>query len=705
VAPEFGVDVPERLGGLADSARREALARIRARPERGGLELVARSVLPWAGGTRVRLAWRLHGLVVEDADVRVHLDREGRVKRVSGAEPPWTEVQDPALVLPEAAHRGQRELSRLLGPDTPEARRGALLWIPVQGGLRLAWRIDYGYGAPGQAWRLWVDASDGAVLRTEPLARHARANVYPENPTTSDLIEVELQGLLDDGALRGEYADVWSCEEWADGGAFGGGGCAALGRHAAPDDAGDYYFDPDPTSSEDPLSEVQMYHHLDHVSRWFRDTLAFEHDEPLRGIVNFDYDNAFYGDADGDGDPDVAFGQARGIDYAYDGDVVFHEFGHSVIGVVAQTIFLGADSYGLEWANGSLNEGSADLFSVAITGDPALGEYAGGSPLGGAIRNLDADRHCPEDLYGEVHRDGEVWGAMGWNMIADPALGPTVTAQIIYGAASDWDADVNWERAGESLDLAITDMEDAGAIDASQAGALRAHAAAAGVIGCGRVAALDGGAEPTLFLVNAGLSGAAERIPLSLQFSLHAPEGAERLRFRVRDLVRTTNELGYTIFVRRGEPVGHVVEELGFLGVRVPVPTDFDWSVDGEDDGFDLILDAGSDPPLEPGATYFFSIASRNLGGIDAFEFATGEITVAGDVRVAEEQGEDPTPEPEQEAGDGCGACDQAAGGPEGLLGAALFLLVLRRQPFKGRWDSRTPAFPGHRGRRRSPRA
>jgi Zn-dependent metalloprotease len=69
------------------------------------------------------------------------------------------------------------------------------------------------------------------------------------------------------------------------------------------------------------------------------------------------------------------FGQGTFIDFGYDGDVVYHEFGHYVVN---QTVnFVGSphvDKYGLTVAPGAMNEGMADTYSSFITGDPYVGE-------------------------------------------------------------------------------------------------------------------------------------------------------------------------------------------------------------------------------------------------------------------------------------------------------------------------------------------
>ena len=71
------------------------------------------------------------------------------------------------------------------------------------------------------------------------------------------------------------------------------------------------------------------------------------------------------------------FGQGPLKDYSYDGDVVYHEFGHSVVNVTLKLVGTPhMDEYGTSYSPGAMNEGLADYFSSAITGDPDVGEYA-----------------------------------------------------------------------------------------------------------------------------------------------------------------------------------------------------------------------------------------------------------------------------------------------------------------------------------------
>jgi hypothetical protein len=55
------------------------------------------------------------------------------------------------------------------------------------------------------------------------------------------------------------------------------------------------------------------------------------------------------------------------------------------------------------------------------------------------LRRLDASKHYPEDLRGEVHADGEIWSRALWDIRG--ALGATTADKIVvlaqFGFASD----------------------------------------------------------------------------------------------------------------------------------------------------------------------------------------------------------------------------------------------------------------------------
>jgi hypothetical protein len=97
-------------------------------------------------------------------------------------------------------------------------------------------------------------------------------------------------------------------------------------------------------------------------------------------------------------------------DSALDSDIVWHEYGH-----------------GLTWRMigrmdgplaGAIGEGMSDVLALIINNDPVVGEYSASDPIG--IRSVPYDEYTRTygDIAGTgVHFDGEVYAAIGWQMI------------------------------------------------------------------------------------------------------------------------------------------------------------------------------------------------------------------------------------------------------------------------------------------------
>ncbi len=605
------------------------------------LEIQPRVVLPWAAGTRVRMQQTLHGLPVLGEEIIVSMDLDGTVTRTLG-EPLADLSVDPSpdLMAYTAENIAADAALQFSGASeiawTP---RSQLAIVVVDGTSRLVWKVDVGVSAPFSTWSVLVDAHTAALIDVSESTRSAKGNVYPTNPEVSDMVEVELVGLQGLDVLTGQYATVVSCDSWD------GQACTAKSNHAVADDNGDFLFEPDQTSADDPMAEVQMYHHVDLVSRYFADRHGVNLGS-TEALVNFDMDNAFFGDADGDGRGEIAFGQTTRMDFAYDGDVIYHEFGHAVFGhVVSPGGFFDADEYGIDFAASGLNEGMADAFSMVLTGDPLLGEYAGTgfAPFSKPIRDLSEPLNCPEDLYGESHEDGEVWASLAWQMMQDERIGTDLTSDVMYGALTSWPSDVGWEIAGNSVVEVADDMLAAGTIDSDEHAAILEIGDSSGVVGCGRVIALDDGAAPKQIMFHVGFLGDVN-IPVQSQLSLTAGEYATHLEFTVTDFASNTPELGWNLYVRRGEHIVHDLEPV-YQDMMRPIPAEYDFVIEGTGDDFTFELDIDDeDNLLEPGATYYFSIASRADGTIGGFAMA--EISVEGEV-----EHDDP---PEEVGGCGC---------------------------------------------------
>ena len=649
-----------------------------------GVDVTDTTVLRWGGGSFVHARQTWAGLPVYGGKLVADYTTQDALRTVRGTAlrvvPTTT---SPAVGDAEAINYARGLVDGMLGTGETWAPRTSLGVLAHEGAGTLVQVVDVSTAEPVGAWRVFVDAATGSIITWEQRLWTASAEVYASNPIASELTEVVLPGVTD--SLSNAYARVSSCtdfdeQRWE---------CNAVEQQATPDSDGNFYFTPDPTNLDDPFCEVQMFWHLDLVSRWFEQQFGFRAQGALgptamEGVVNFELQNAFYGDIDGDGVAEVSFGQGGGIDYAYDANVVYHEFGHAVFGSVVDSSGGRWDEYGRLVAPSGLNEGSADLFSLAITGDPRLGEYAGSSSLGdSAIRDLDADRHCPTDIYGESHKDGEIWGAFGWNVIEDEALGGLVAAHLVFGALNIWGDDPTFRAAGEALMEAGDDLLSEGFIDEAQRALIQTHIETAGLDDCGRVIRLDEGQRPLQsFFGGMGQNG-PRAFPTANQYSIDAPEGTSRIRFFVEDLNVSNSALGWSAYLRRGE---HVVLEQqegggggGGGGFRPWLPAEYDVQIDGSGDGMIIELTDESDTLLEPGATYYLAVLARPGKGMQGFGF--GEISITAEANI---DPVDPAADDDDAiAGNGCQSCASSvdgAGTGAWALGLFGLGLVIRRR-------------------------
>lgn len=106
-------------------------------------------------------------------------------------------------------------------------------------------------------------------------------------------------------------------------------------------------------------------------------------------------------------------------DFAYDGDVVFHEFMHAVTAsLVGKLNTLGLDPFGIHSEPGSLNEAWSDYFSASMSEKSTIGEYASSKDGFGeaSLRNIDNNASCPDDVIGESHNDSLIWSGALWEI-------------------------------------------------------------------------------------------------------------------------------------------------------------------------------------------------------------------------------------------------------------------------------------------------
>lgn len=437
------------------------------------------------GDVVVRYEQSHRGLPVIGRGVAVRVDGRGATLASSSslaADLPSS--IDPTVTAMSAARIASRFTP--LGVRASDAH--LVVWTTLDGRSRLAYAVlpHVPAGIP-TAPRIVVDAQTAEVLEARDLVTFAQARSYQYNPNkTPAVTNFDLPMATDGATLKNAFVEASNCVDnktvkpvtllnfnlqvhICD-----------LVNTAVADASGNFLYEPQDqpgsaASKSDAFSEVSIYYHTAKAYQFFRDLQGDPQaqvvvDKPLRVIANLQipagltsgniakasdpnvplepFQNAFFSPAGGElgalfqqlyGFESGAlwFGQGPTRDYAYDGDVVYHEFGHAVVDATMKLGSYSFDERGIIDAPGAMNEGLADYFSSAITGDAAVGEYAATDLGGGAsvIRTLDNQDKCPNALIGEVHYDSTLFSGALWQ--ARRAVAPsdqTTFDRAIYKA-------------------------------------------------------------------------------------------------------------------------------------------------------------------------------------------------------------------------------------------------------------------------------
>jgi Zn-dependent metalloprotease len=362
-------------------------------------------------GSHVTFAQRLDGVRVFGAEVKVHFSRDGRVVAVSNTSVPHVQLDTrPRLSAPQAlalalaavpaADRADSE-----APELPELVIYADAGPPVLSyravvpttGPTLEFFIDARsgapLGAPSDLNRYFVTGS-GQVFKDNAVVATQNNNLVDGNDAASAVPStaystVALQGLTGNNRLDGQFAS----------------GSASKTRAVGTGNS--FIF----LRNNNAFSETMAYFHIDLAERYIQ-SLGFTTVNNRQQVFSVDrskVDNSSYSPST----RNITYGTG-GVDDAEDGEVIVHEYGHSVQD--NQVPGFGAAEEG-----GAMGEGFGDYFAATVnaslTGEfqiACIAEwdatfYAAGVPH--CLRRLDSTKHYPGDKDGEVHDDGEMWSA------------------------------------------------------------------------------------------------------------------------------------------------------------------------------------------------------------------------------------------------------------------------------------------------------
>ncbi len=466
-----------------------------------------------------------------------------------------------------------RDAAARLGRGAPVAARAVAL--ALHDAVVPAWQVDVHGRAETERARVVLDARDGSVLSAAPLAIDALGRVFARNPT-SDMdatTDVGLTSLGDTDALTGSFFQVANCDTQA------GGGCAGSQR-ARANAEGDFLFEPDRAAFDDAFAEVNAYHHLSVSAEYHRTRHGFEwrcSSQPsMRVFVNYTeapltpYDNAAFNPASGGECGFLLFGQGNGSDFAYDADVVAHEFGHAVTDQVSGIVGFVSDALGVNYEPLAVNEGTSDYWAGTLQGDPEIAESFAGLDAFGAhasLRVIDNDLACPSDLFGEGHLDGRLWAGLAWELRA--ALGPDKTDALLFATVASMTEDPSLSTASALLVGTAMAMVSMGTLEATDLALIEDRAQARGLPGCQRIVPLDDGEAHRGWSGSEFITGNLGRNVTPLHYRIEVPADATALHLRLRRLTPTGT---YTMHLRTGGPVRVNVVRI-ISDAQVPVTT------------------------------------------------------------------------------------------------------------------------------------
>lgn len=354
---------------------------------------------------------------VYGAELTVHFNRDGRIIGLTNTAVPGAKLLTIApAVRPEQAV----ESARGAAPSEPvdEAQRdlpgpAAKLVIYAETGTpTLAWEVII--TTPGPTWQLFVHAQTGKVLvPAKDLNRYATGQVFLVNAIVatqnnglrdqkdaasavpaSAYRTVTLLGLDGTGLLDGTYAS------------------SKASKRRVSSASQTFIYD----RSTNGFSETMGYYFLDYAQRYIQ-SLGFSHVNNRQQVFSIDRytkDNSYYQPSS----KNITYGTG-GVDDAEDADVIWHEYGHSILDnqVPGYGTSLEADSigegFGDYWA-GTLGAQLSGGYQDACIAEWDAASYSSTVPP--CLRRLDGTKHYPEAIVGEVHDDGEIWSAALWQI-------------------------------------------------------------------------------------------------------------------------------------------------------------------------------------------------------------------------------------------------------------------------------------------------
>ncbi|MBF0407248.1 MAG: M36 family metallopeptidase [Candidatus Riflebacteria bacterium] len=401
------ISVP--LNGKLEVAAREWLAAhsdIFNLPSRRNSAVSQLELQSEGGATHVLYGMSIDGIPVYGALVDLHVGGDRRVMLANGSFPTIGEVTNQQAISGEMA--SEIAMKILDGKGVRGEFETRQVVFPEKDGTgRIAWFVQLPLAEPLGDWEIVIDAETGKELSrrnqmmfktlfagnselsvSASLSRESpngKGSVFLAHPLISSAT-VEPLYYLASSSLEGNFSIVRNDA--------GPSAYNAENTHIyLPEDT---HFD-----------EVNVYYHMNAMHDFFKSMGFARLDWPMLSSVHYDinYDNAGYSPITnsfffGDGKKYNAFSKEESI--------IYHEYSHAALQAIKYLPYFSEA--------GAMNEGQADYFACSFSNDPLVGEYVTNKMGKPCLRNLTDNVHYPENITGEVHEDGRIWGCTLWDL-------------------------------------------------------------------------------------------------------------------------------------------------------------------------------------------------------------------------------------------------------------------------------------------------
>ncbi|MDA1264839.1 MAG: hypothetical protein O2816_07160, partial [Planctomycetota bacterium] len=409
-----------------------------------------------------RYQQRVNQVPVVDGTVNVLFDAFGGLLSIQSNAEPWVSGLDtvPSIGAGQAAASAGQHFTERFGVQARPGSLPAPVILRASDGeaivAQLAWQLDLAATLPDgtpEAWRYWVSAEDGSVLRADTHKHNldvegtvqslVTPGTSPDTPGNAEVLEpmpyirvtssagtvnadengyFVFPGVNSPLSVTVQYTGTFANVDHATGSNY-----SLTVQVPANSPSSVVTMNPSPT--EVITAQANAYLNVTLLRDWIRGINPSDSTADFQAQANANLSNTCNAFFNGNS---TNYYQSGGgcVNTAYS-TVVAHEMGHW-LNVL----------YGTGNGSDGIGEGNADVFATYMFDDPIVGKDFSGS--GNHIRDGNNNNQfcgdCCGGCYGGVHADGTVWMGAAWKVRTNlkNSLGAVLGGQTANGLFMGW---------------------------------------------------------------------------------------------------------------------------------------------------------------------------------------------------------------------------------------------------------------------------